>query len=111
MSKDYVPKKLHIDRRAEELALNPGDGDDLLTTKALALWLGVSEQWLNIGRHKSYGPPYVKIGHLVRYSRRAVRSWLLERSFASTDAYSDRTSAPGTRKKISATHRARQSEA
>jgi hypothetical protein len=32
MSKDYIPKKLHIDRRAEALALEPGDDDELLTS-------------------------------------------------------------------------------
>ena len=37
-----------------------GDDDDLLTTPQLAEWLAVSEQWCEIGRHKGYGPPYVK---------------------------------------------------
>jgi len=33
----------------------------LLTTKQMAEWFRVSEQWLVIGRSKRYGPANIKI--------------------------------------------------
>ena len=40
---------------------------EYLTTSEAAKYLGVSRQWLEIGRHKGYGPPYIKLARLVRY--------------------------------------------
>ena len=43
----------HLDRRAGDIAAQgEGDPDDLLNTTALAKWLGVSTQWVEIGRHR-----------------------------------------------------------
>jgi hypothetical protein len=41
---------------------------EYLTTSQAATYLNVSRQWLEIGRHKGYGPPYVKLARMVRYS-------------------------------------------
>ena len=84
-----MPDTLHLDRRANLLATigAVGDDDDLLTTPQLAEWLAVSEQWCEIGRHKGYGPPYVKLAGRVRYRRCAVRAWLNERAHRSTSEY------------------------
>src|SRR5690348_14154410 len=75
LTRDYVQKSLHLDRRAAELAAQQGDDDELLTTKQQANWFGTSEQWLTIGRHKGYGPPFLKIGNMVRYQRGTSREW------------------------------------
>ena len=42
----------HLDRRAAELieAANEGTDDELRDTVKTALWLGVSADWLEIGR-------------------------------------------------------------
>lgn len=53
------PSRHHLDRRAADLAIGDGDDDELLSTKAMATWLGTSEQWLEIGRSKGWGPPYL----------------------------------------------------
>ncbi len=76
--------KLHLDRRASSLlALSEGNPDDLLlTTAELAGWLATSRQWIEINRHRNPHllPPYVQIGHRVRYRLSDVRTWLGERT-------------------------------
>ena len=80
MSEIYQPTNHHLDRRAAKLVDEPGDDDDLLRTPEIADWLGVSEQWLELGRAVGYGPPFLKIGpRMVRYQRGAVRKWLRSR--------------------------------
>ena len=79
----------HLDKRAVDIiAAAPGDPDELLDTKELAAWFGVSEQWLETGRSRSrqggYGPPYVKLGRMVKYKRSSCITWLAEREHAST---------------------------
>jgi predicted DNA-binding transcriptional regulator AlpA len=88
------PKRIcrhhHIDKRAAQLvAENIGSGgDDLLTTTQVAVWLCVSIPWLEIGRGRGYGPPFVRLTkRCVRYKRAAVRAWLEERAHHSTAEY------------------------
>ena len=79
-----------LDRRAQYIAnLAIGaDPDMLLVTKQLAEWLGVSVQWLEIGRSRGYGPPYKKLGQKsIRYRIGDILKWLEERSYKSTAEY------------------------
>ena len=74
-----------LDRRASQILATTDDildnDDNLLTTKQVAKWLGMSDQWLEIGRGKGYGPPYVRLSERgVRYKRSDVINWLKERS-------------------------------
>ena len=40
---------------------------------------------LRVGRHKGYGPPFIKLSpRQVRYRRDAVLAWLQERTYRST---------------------------
>ena len=95
---NVVPKKHHLDRRADQIAKIAGYDDDLLNTSTVAEWLGISTQWLEIGRCKNYGPKFIKLGtNLIRYRRGDVRAWLKKRTRASTSGY--RRSASGYRKK------------
>ena len=83
------PPRHHIDRRAGAL-LNKESGspDDLLSTSEVAEWLGVSTQFLEIGRVKNYGPKFCKLStRRVRYLRSDVRAWLAERTHNSTAEY------------------------
>jgi len=86
-----VPIRHHLDRRAVELVEDgAGNLHDLLSTGATADWLGVSPQWLEIGRSKGYGPPFVRLSpRRVRYRRDDVVGWLRERTHRSTAAYAD----------------------
>jgi hypothetical protein len=79
----------HLDRRADNLiAEGAGNPDDLLTTEEVAAWLHVSMQWLEIGRHHGYGPPYVRISpRMIRYRRGDVLTWLAGRTHTSTADY------------------------
>ena len=62
------PRRHHLDRRADAIADALGDNDDLLSTRAVAELLGVSTQWLEIGRGKNYGPSFVRISpRMIRY--------------------------------------------
>jgi predicted DNA-binding transcriptional regulator AlpA len=84
-----IPAKHHLDRRADALAeRSAGNADDLLSTAALAIMLGVSPMWLEIGRSKGYGPAFVRISpRCVRYRRGDVIDWLKARTHASTAEY------------------------
>ena len=41
---------------------------EYLTTPQAAAYLNVSKQWLDISRHKGYGPPHIKLARMVRYA-------------------------------------------
>jgi predicted DNA-binding transcriptional regulator AlpA len=79
-------RRHHLDPRAEDLiAAGAGKVNDLLTTEQVAAWLGVSMQWLEIGRHHGYGPPYVRISpRMIRYRRGDVLTWLAGRTHTCT---------------------------
>lgn len=84
-------KRHHLDRRAEEIASHPvadGPRDELLSTKQVAQWLGVSVQFMEIGRHRGYGPHFVRLGpRKIVYRRNDVLHWLGTRTHASTKEY------------------------
>lgn len=73
----------HLDRRADQLLTfhsNIAD-DQLLSTKQLAALLGVSEQWVEIARHKNEGPQWTALGpRCIRYQMGEVRKWLAARA-------------------------------
>jgi predicted DNA-binding transcriptional regulator AlpA len=83
-NKRKAPKRHLLDRRAHQIIEHsPGKSDDLLDTREVAAWLGVSYQWLEIGRSKDrdWGPPSIQIGpRAVRYRRGDVLEWLSERT-------------------------------
>jgi hypothetical protein len=92
-----VPTKHHLDRRADEIAAaGAGNADDLFTTAAVADWLGVSVQWLEIGRSsgrkgKPYGPCFVRLSpRRIRYRRSDVLAWLASRTHKATREYEGR---------------------
>ena len=54
------PERRHnLDKHADQIAdqHSAADDDELLDTLATASWLGVSTQFLEIGRVEGYGPP------------------------------------------------------
>ena len=81
---DKRKKRHHLDRRAAKIAAemqSAADGDQLLTTKQLAALLAVSEQLVEIWRHKGEGPEWVALGpRCIRYKRSAVVAWLNTRA-------------------------------
>jgi predicted DNA-binding transcriptional regulator AlpA len=93
----HVAKKTkhHLDRRADRIVgADIGADDELLSTRQIADWLGVSTQWVEIGRSKNYGPPFRKISaRCIRYLRGDVLKWLKARSYASTAEYAKHASA------------------
>ena len=87
MANQNVPTTHYLDKRADsisaQIAALPDDA--LLSTADLACWLGVSIQFLTIGRSRGYGPTFVRLApNSVRYRASAVRKWLDERTFART---------------------------
>ena len=51
---------------------------EYMTTRETAAYLGVSRQWLEIGRSKGYGAPFTKVEGIVRYKRAEVDRWMLD---------------------------------
>ena len=79
---EITGRKHHLDKRASVLAdEGEGDADDLLTSRDVAHWLSVTEQWVECGRLKNYGPPFVRLSSkVVRYRRADVVAWLRSRT-------------------------------
>lgn len=50
--------------------------DELYTTRNVSGFTKQSPKTLEAWRLKGYGPPYLKIGRLVRYRGRDIRQWL-----------------------------------
>jgi predicted DNA-binding transcriptional regulator AlpA len=90
-----APTKHHLDQRADRIAgEDVGADDDLLTTRQVADWLGVSTQWVEIGRSKNYGPPFKRLtARSIRYLRDDVLKWLKTRTHASTAEYASPATA------------------
>jgi hypothetical protein len=84
------PPKLHLDKRASAIAAQGvGAADQMLTTPELAHWLGVSPQFLELGRIKGYGPPFARLApRNIRYRRGDVLRWLETRFHTATSEYS-----------------------
>ena len=86
------PIRHHLDRRADRLIDEGSNGqpDDLISTVDMSAWLGVSEQWLEIGRTRGYGPTFIRVDtRRVRYRRQDVLEWLAARTYQCTSEYSD----------------------
>jgi predicted DNA-binding transcriptional regulator AlpA len=83
------PGSHHVDRRASDLiAQGTGDPDDLLSTSDLAEWTGLSVQFFEIGRHRGYGPSYIRLSpRRIRYKRADVLAWLTARTHHRTSEY------------------------
>jgi hypothetical protein len=74
----------HLDRRAGQLltTIKTTKADRLLmlSTHQVAELLGVSPEWLEVGRSKNYGPPFERLGpRLIRYPRAGLVRWLKQR--------------------------------
>lgn len=87
------PGSMHIDKRARQLIAdaraNDLDDADMLHTKTVAMWLGVSKQFLEIQRFLGGGPRFIKVGRLVLYRRGDVLQWLEMRSHYCTAEYTE----------------------
>ena len=51
-------------------------GDVLLEPKEAAAFLKVSISWMAKARATNNGPPFIRIGRCVRYSKAALLRWL-----------------------------------
>jgi hypothetical protein len=98
-----IANTLHIDRRAGQIIAQSGDAnaqaeihnaDDMMSTKEVADWLGVSEQFLAIRRNQHNGPRFIRVSpRKIMYQRRDVLVWLERRKYASTQDYPRRSAA------------------
>jgi hypothetical protein len=106
MAVHIFPGRHHLDRRAialiEEATLRTDD--ELMATPNVALWLRVSPEWLEIGRCKGWGPPFIKLSpRRVRYRVGDVKKWLAERRYRCTAEYS----TPAEQSPVAATQKRR----
>jgi hypothetical protein len=64
-------------RRAAKAAVSDGQlQPEYLDTREAAIYLGLSTQYLEIGRHRGYGPRYHKMAKAVRYRRADLDHWM-----------------------------------
>jgi hypothetical protein len=85
-----VPTTHYLDKRADSIAAQIAalPDDTLLSTADLACWLGVSIQFLTIGRSRGYGPAFVRLSPTtVRYRASDARAWLTERTHRRTSEF------------------------
>jgi hypothetical protein len=83
-----LSNKLLIDRRTHRLVDVNFGPEETRSTKEVAAWLGVSVQFLEIGRTRGYGPKFVRIPkRFVRYRAGDVLDWLNSRTHACTSEY------------------------
>jgi predicted DNA-binding transcriptional regulator AlpA len=58
--------------------------DELLTPKEVARFLRVSFSWLAKARMRGDGPPFLRFGRSVRYSKDALIRWMKSQQRLST---------------------------
>ena len=84
--------KLLIDRRVHRLADADFHPEELLTTKEVAAWLGVTVSYLEDGRTHGYGPQFKRFSDkLIRYRAGDILDWLKSRTHACTSEYNDKS--------------------
>jgi len=73
-----MPSDQTIDQQACSMktALVPGESLDLLDSAQLAKLLGMNPNWPATARLRGDGPPFLKLGRMVRYRRGDVEQWL-----------------------------------
>lgn len=59
-------------------------GEQLLTEADLATMLKTSQRAVQAWRTRGGGPPFIYVGRLVRYTARAVDTWIASRTRVST---------------------------
>jgi hypothetical protein len=92
-----------LSARLRQLAVQQGADDDLLDTREVADWLGVSITWLEKGRsaRRPYGPPFLRLSpSKVRYERKAVKGWLQARQGTRTSVLQKRLGNPALREAL-----------
>lgn len=65
-----------------------GDTPEVLwDSQRTADWLGLKAPTLSSWRVRGFGPPFLKIGRLVKYVQTDVEEWAAKQSFSSTGEY------------------------
>ena len=59
---------------------NTLDGSPFIDEKRLCADLGISSVTATKWRARAEGPPFIKVGRLVRYRRADVEAWLVSRT-------------------------------
>lgn len=79
-AKSPVPEK---QRKADDARLHStiaAHDSPLIDEKRLCADLGISSVTATKWRAKAAGPPFIKVGRLVRYRRADVEAWLVSRT-------------------------------
>lgn len=66
-----------LQKLTDEVAeARPAEYPDNLTTEQTAKYLQCSTQRIEIWRHHGEGPPYIKLGRMVRYRKSDLDEWI-----------------------------------
>jgi hypothetical protein len=92
-----APVNMHLDRRAAILAERgtaAGNDDQWLNTQAVADWLGMSKQWVELRRKRGDGPPFFRPSpNAIIYRRGEIVRWLYQRHHHRTAEYQHEAAA------------------
>jgi predicted DNA-binding transcriptional regulator AlpA len=77
---DSVPAERREAGNARVRSTNSVDDLALIDEKQLCADLGISSVTATKWRAKAAGPPFIKVGRLVRYRRADVEAWLASRT-------------------------------
>lgn len=66
--------------------LRAGSPPDLMKPGEVATELLMSEKTLANRRSRGEGPPFMRLGRAIRYSRKAVTAWLADQAITPEDA-------------------------
>jgi len=72
-----MPDHVHMEAPVRATpSFQPNPADKYLTTREAAELLGLTVKSLEARRARGNGPPFVRIGRLIRYLRSAVLAWI-----------------------------------
>jgi predicted DNA-binding transcriptional regulator AlpA len=95
-----MPKATTAIERVTNLADLSEPDRDWLDSRQFADWLGLSKSSVEHFRVTGDGPPFVRVGASIRYSKAAVLKWLESQTYEHTSAYTPKRKTGRPKKNI-----------
>jgi hypothetical protein len=90
------PKEIDLEQRRDATNENKDEqleldfsSKDILDTKQMSAWFGLSPHWFKTRRKHGDGPPFEQRGRVVLYRKSSVLAWLDERTVGGTEEHAE----------------------